>query len=208
MCNKYPYPPMEAGIFYAPTSYLQATSTCNTSLQPLLKTLIQLDRTYHLKLARLSLCQRHRQTINFNYGDYKMKHPKKTILAALLVSTLAFGGLHSAIAKPGAGAKGQGPMHAQLDKATIEARNKFLNDTTELRKQLTVKHVEMRSLMHNDTVDPKATAAVSGELFDIKEQLRKKATESGLTNYAGMGPHGSGMGFGSQMRGGRGFCNR
>lgn len=85
------------------------------------------------------------------------------------------------------------------DPAMQQKHAKFLDETRELRKQLTVKQAGMRALLHAAQPDSAQVARLAGELFDLREQLRAKARESGLP--FGMmggcrGGHGMGMGRG------------
>ena len=118
---------------------------------------------------------------------------KKIVLAAILASSIFTAGL-TAYAGPwgggpnswgGPGSCGQcdgfGPQAGyQMDAKTDESRSAFLNETTELRKSIAVKKAEKRALMLNDNPDPKRVAELTGEIFDLKEQLQSKAGEKGL----------------------------
>lgn len=77
----------------------------------------------------------------------------------------------------------------------IEKHNKFLQETTTLRKQMAVKQAEKRSMMRSSQVDSAKVAQLTGEIFDLREQLRTKAQENGLP----MGMMGGGMGRGKGM---------
>ena len=131
---------------------------------------------------------------------------KKQIAAIALVLTLATVGIASARGGMGGG-MGMGPcqqmsapMNQQLDKATQDKLVAFQRDTQALRKQIVVKHAEMRALMQADTPNPAAVAKVSGELFDLQANMQDKAKAAGVSEFAG--PCGMGMGCG--MMGGRG----
>ena len=129
---------------------------------------------------------------------------KKTTLAVFLVAAMALTAFHTVSAGPyGKGGYGQGyhPCQTQVDAATNEAQDKFYKDTTDLRKQITQKHAEMRALMHNENVDAKAVAALSGDLFDLKEQMKQKADEAGVNGF-GRGHGMMGRGYGMGMKGG------
>ncbi len=109
---------------------------------------------------------------------------KKIILGVVLVGTIALTGLQAA----GANLAGPGPPHSQfynqtcksLNPATIKARNKFLAATTSIRREIAVKRSERQALMASSIPNAKQIGKLSGELFDLREQLRVKARESGL----------------------------
>ncbi len=114
---------------------------------------------------------------------------KKIILGVVLVGSIALTGLQAAGANPaGPGQPGPGPQHGQLynqnckslNRAAIEARNKFLDATTSIRRKMAVKRSERRALMASSIPNAKQVGKLSGELFDLREQLRAKARESGL----------------------------
>ena len=68
-------------------------------------------------------------------------------------------------------------------------REAFMNETVELRKAMTVKKAELRAIMNNDNPDPKRVAELTGEVFDLREQLHNKAQEKGLDKIGfGRGP--------------------
>ncbi len=74
-----------------------------------------------------------------------------------------------------------------------EARDAFLADTVELRRDMAVKRATMRALMQQDNPDTEAIARLAAELFDLREQLRGRAREAGLpprgTMFAARGGH-------------------
>ncbi len=119
---------------------------------------------------------------------------KKLILGVVLFSALSVTGLQNAAAGPcggpnrwtgpqcgecyGTGFQGQ----QQYDKTTIEERDTFLRETAELRKSIAVRKAEKRALMLNDNPDAKRIAQLTGEIFDLHEQLKAKAGEKGLAD--------------------------
>ncbi len=86
-------------------------------------------------------------------------------------------------------------MYQQLDKATQDKLDAFQRDTQALRKQMVMKHAEMRALMQSETPDPAAVSKLSGELFDLQAAMQDKAKAAGVEDYIG-GPCGMGMGMG------------
>ena len=142
---------------------------------------------------------------------------KKTLLAVLVALTVGFAGYQIAGADPGWGGGMGGPGYGNgycqnyyggpgggqgLDKETIAKRNKFFDETTDLRKQLVVKRAELKALMHQDNPDEKKVANLTGEMFDLRNQLRKKAEESGIQGGFGLNYcDGPGMGHRHGRRG-------
>ena len=125
---------------------------------------------------------------------------KKIILAVVLVSAIGAAGLQSASAGPWGGGpnKWGGPScggdcgnygYQQAPQTDDQTRNAFLNETVELRKTLAVKKAEKRALMLNDNPDAKQVAQLTGEIFDLREQLQAKAQEKGIEKPGfGRGP--------------------
>lgn len=132
---------------------------------------------------------------------------KKIVLAAILTSGLALAITQSAIAQPGyKGYHGQQPCQMQMDPVAQKARDKFLNETVETRKQLAEKNAVMQSLMHAGTPDTAKASQIAGELFELRETLRLKAQETGLPlPMLMMGQGGKGVMpcYGQGPRGGR-----
>ena len=133
---------------------------------------------------------------------------KKLLLAALLTTGITMGLAHTGIAanttvtQP-APAPQAGTWNCPWlgnDPAMIEKHNKFLQETTTLRKQMAVKQAEKRSMMRSSQVDSAKVSQLTGEIFDLREQLRAKAQENGLP----MGMMGGGMGRGKGMGAGGG----
>ena len=104
---------------------------------------------------------------------------------------MTLSGIQFATASPGPmQGKGPGPgpdyqkpcymQQQQLDEETIKARDTLLSETVELRKQMAQKRAEKRALMKSDNPDPAKAAALAGEIFDIREQLRTKANAAGV----------------------------
>lgn len=134
-------------------------------------------------------------------------------LGVVLVSAIALAGLQSASAGPwGGGPKWGGPQCGEcdgsgyqrqqlLDEKTTEARNAFLNETVELRKELTVKRAEKRAHMLGDNPDSKRVAELTGQIFDLREKLQSKAQEKGIEKTG----YGRGPGRGCGGPGPRGF---
>ncbi len=121
-------------------------------------------------------------------------------LAAILSGSIIMVGLGTAIAHQNngmhQGSSGTEKAGCVLDEKAIELRNKFHDATTELRKKMFTIQAEMRALMHNTAPDSKEAGKLAGELFDVKEQLGKKAEELGISKNKFKN-----LGFGGGMTG-------
>ncbi|MGV1098773.1 periplasmic heavy metal sensor [Thiovibrio sp. JS02] len=139
---------------------------------------------------------------------------KKTLLTIAAVATIGLAGFQLAEARPWAGGPGYmmgGPgCGQQVDEETAKAREKFFSETTELRKNMFAKRAELDAVLNATNPDEKKAAKLSAELFDLREAMHKKATESGIAGRGmgggyfcngpgggpGAGPGGRGMGYG------------
>lgn len=129
---------------------------------------------------------------------------KKSIMAIALALTIGVIGSGMADARPGMG-PGYGMMGgagtaATADPELLQKRQQFHTETQELRRQMTVKKTELKAALAANNPDEKKAAKLSGELFDLREQLRSKAEAAGITGMGG----GDCDGPGSGMMGGRG----
>lgn len=128
------------------------------------------------------------------------------VLLTVVVMALAFGvaGLQSADARWGEGGYGGGPgdcdgsCYGQENDERSEAWQKFRDDTEDLRGKLFDLRNEYAELMAQENPDKDEANRLWSEKFDLRNQLQKKAAESGF------GPgSGSGRGYGR----GSGGCN-
>lgn len=129
---------------------------------------------------------------------------RKAILGAVLVGALALAGMDSAGARPWGGGPGWSPacdncpaglQTRQADEKTIAARNKFLSETVAVRREMTVKRAEQEALLQSENPDAKRIAQLTGEIFDLREQLLTKAKEYGLDGPGFGGCHCLGAGM-------------
>lgn len=145
----------------------------------------------------------------------KTTNNKKSLLIAALLATgmtMGFGltGISNAAdatpAAPAAQADSWNCPWLSNDPAMQQKHAKFLQDTKELRKQLAVKQTAKRTLMRSAQPDSAQAQQLTGEIFDLREQLRAKAQAEGLPmGMMGRGFHGGpGMGRGD---GNWGPCN-
>jgi zinc resistance-associated protein len=138
---------------------------------------------------------------------------KKTIMAAVLVTGIVAAGAASANwgQRGGWGNNGYancpcgqaGVAVQQVDPAIQEKMDQFFTDTQDLRKQMAVKQAEKAALLRSDNPDPAAVAALTGELFDLRAEMREKAETAGVEQY--FGPRG---GRGMMGAGGNGFYGK
>lgn len=118
-------------------------------------------------------------------------------------------------------AKGQGGGYAcsnydqsgEVDEKIIEARNKFRQENQEIFKQLVTKKAELRAVFSQENPDSDKAAQLSGEVFELRNALHKKADEAGLPKprffKAGCDGTGcQGKGFGGGRKHGRGIGPR
>jgi Spy/CpxP family protein refolding chaperone len=111
----------------------------------------------------------------------------KTIFLAILVVSLV--GATSAFAyrgmggRMGGGARGMGwHMNLTPEQAgqVFDLRQKFMNDTAELRKNLMVKRAELAQLWKAETPDDKAILAKVKELSALRAQMMEKTVAQRL----------------------------
>lgn len=132
---------------------------------------------------------------------------KKTLLAAALIGTIGIAGVQIASAHNDFGGNygGYCGNYSTQDRGFSEqdskAYEKFLDDTGTIRKEIAVKQSELNALYRQDNPDEKKVAALTGELYDLQNQINQKARTAGLSN-PGYGPGmmwGTGSGRGRNM---------
>ena len=144
---------------------------------------------------------------------------KKTLTAAALIAALTFAGIQTVSANNGRynNGSGYGPGYCgnyyndsrgytEEDQAALE---KFRDDTKAIRKDLVVKRSELNALLNKDNPDENKVAKLTGELYDLQDQLDSKAEASGIDDRFAYG-HGPGMmqgydGWGPGMMNGYGM---
>lgn len=122
---------------------------------------------------------------------------KKTLLAVVALVTIGLAGYHLAEAQPQEGSAGMGPgwemmdgakqNHGQMSEETLKARERFFNETSDLRKKMFSKKMELEAVMQGEKPDAEKAAKLAGELFDLRTEMHKKAQEAGLAKV-GFGP--------------------
>jgi zinc resistance-associated protein len=127
---------------------------------------------------------------------------KKTVTAAALIATMAFAGIQAASAHGGRyfNNNSYGPGYcgnyyndsrgfSQGNQAALE---KFRQETTDIRRKIVVKRSELDALMNRDNPDETKVAELSGQLYDLKADLERKAEAAGIDNRFAY-EHGPGM---------------
>jgi zinc resistance-associated protein len=144
------------------------------------------------------------------------------LLAAMVLGlfflTPAFAGRGGWGPGAAAGGYGYGPgycdgpyFRGDLDDQAEQARQKFLEQSKELRQQLYDKKTTYYDLMDQEKPDKEAAAKLWGEIFDLQSQLQKMAAEAGFRpgrwrndGYGDDGYNGPCGGYGPRGRGGYG----
>lgn len=139
---------------------------------------------------------------------------KKGMIILVAALTIGLFGYQFADARPwGGGMMGGGcwdcdywtcAQGSQPDEKTIQAREKFFAGTMELRKKLAVKEAEVTAMMNRENPDAQKVGQLTGEIFDLRMELRQKAMDSGLKP----GSCGCGMGMGMGPHGRRGMMGK
>lgn len=112
-----------------------------------------------------------------------------------------------------AGGQNRGDNLTQEQKDAFSAlRQKFIDDTYELRAAKFQKHAEMKLLLETSAPDKDKLSALSQEILDIQKQLRDKRIDfvldaKKISPELGMGM-GSCGGMGSCMGAGKGYHGR
>jgi zinc resistance-associated protein len=135
----------------------------------------------------------------------------KMSLVVLLALALTVGLAASSWARPWGGGMGgmgcgmMGGMNLTPDQAgkLFDLRQKFMNDTAEVRKQMVVKHAELAALWKAEKPDEKAIVAKQKELTTLKGQMQEKSVAFRLAarQIAPNLGQGFGHGMGCGMRG-------
>ena len=138
---------------------------------------------------------------------------KKQVITAIVVAGIGMTGLtqaYGAWGKRGGWqecACQQTPQQIeQLDPATQEKLDAFMEQTQDLRKELVMKRAEKRALMRSENPDPAAASALAGELYDLHQTLQAQAEAAGIDEYFQQrrGPGAGGYGMKNMRGGGRG----
>jgi Spy/CpxP family protein refolding chaperone len=104
---------------------------------------------------------------------------------------------------PGAGANLTPEQAAQV----FDVRQKFANDTTDLRRQMTTKRAELAALWNTQNPDQSQISAKQKELWALRDQMQaKSATYRSEAEKIAPGSYGFGQGRGFARGQGRGRC--
>jgi zinc resistance-associated protein len=128
----------------------------------------------------------------------------KLSLVVVLALALSLGLAASSWARPwGHGGWGGGPgfMNLSPEQAgkLFDLKQKFMDDTANLRKQMVVKHAELAALWKAENPDEKAIVAKQKELNTLRGQMVEKSVAFRLAARK-IAPQ-LGQGFGPGMRG-------
>jgi len=120
--------------------------------------------------------------------------------ATLLVVALAL----PAAAQPGRGRMMMAPLTPEQASQVFDLRQKFMNETAGLRKEMFVKRAELMALWQAETPDEKAILAKIREVNALRSQLMEKAVAHRLAlkkiaPQAGLWGPGGGWGCGMGM---------
>ncbi|MEJ5329073.1 MAG: periplasmic heavy metal sensor [Desulfobaccales bacterium] len=134
------------------------------------------------------------------------QHGSLVALAALLVVALAW----PAAAQPGRGRGMMAQLTPEQAAQVFDLRQKFMNDTAALRKEMFVKRAELMALWQAENPDEKAITAKLKELNALKGQLIEKGVAHRLAlkkiaPQAAMWGMGGGWGCGMGMGMGKGW---
>jgi Spy/CpxP family protein refolding chaperone len=153
----------------------------------------------------------------------KMKKMKKTVVVLGLVAVMVLGVAYAFAQGPGAGpGPGRGPGWGQEKWSSLtpeqqtklkELRQKFNDETAQLRGTMLTKRLELQSLWRNPKADSKAILEKEKEFRSLQNQMKDKAVQLKLEARTILTPEqlsqfgpglGMGRGFGGgHMMGGR-----
>jgi len=109
------------------------------------------------------------------------------LVAVLVTGAMAFG--------PGYG-MGRGMMGANLTPEQAQKFAQFQKDILPLRQKMLQLKTELMALRTQTTPDWNAIAAKQKEMVDVRTEIQKKATETGITGFGpGLCKGGKGMGM-------------
>jgi Spy/CpxP family protein refolding chaperone len=137
---------------------------------------------------------------------------RKTIIALGLAALMVLGVAYAFAQGPGFG-PGHRPGWGQEKWSSLtpeqqtklqELRQKFNDETTQLRGAILTKRLELRSLWSNPKADPKAILSKENELTALQDQLRDKAIHFKVEARAILTPEQIAQ-FGSEWGRGSGF---
>lgn len=125
---------------------------------------------------------------------------KKIVMAMVLMLGVGIIGSQFSEADPRGGGGGcNGPCGGPYgeyaggpggSEENVKAREKFLTETQDLRREIAVKQAEFSALMQQTNPDETKAGKLRGEIFDIQTKLQQKAKEAGLpaTGFGCNGP--------------------
>ncbi len=132
----------------------------------------------------------------------------KLSLVLLLVLSLSLSMAASSWARPWGCGPGAMNLNAEQAGQLFDLKQKFMNDTAGLRKEMMVKRTELAALWRADNPDEKQILAKQKELNALREQMQQKAVgfKMQARKICPQGPMGKGQGAGMGMGGGMGMA--
>ena len=129
---------------------------------------------------------------------------KKAILTIALVMAVGLVSFNAAEARWGGGwmmaGSGYGAGNCngpggwnQEKKLTYEEMERFHDETTDLRKQLFEKRTEYYNVMNQENPDKELAKTLWGEMYDLQNDMHKKALAEGMMGGDGRGGYGAYM---------------
>ncbi len=134
---------------------------------------------------------------------------KKYLAAAALIGAIGFTGISMANSPDNYGSgygNCGGPRYCDnwsSSEKDNEKASAFFDETKELRREIVVKRSELDAMMRQDNPDEKKVAKLTGDLFDLQNNMSEKADKA-FEGRAGNG-YGPGPGYGNCGRGRRGW---
>ena len=127
---------------------------------------------------------------------------KRTIITLTLVVALGIFGAQAFAYGPGSGAGCWGGNAANVENP--EQYQQFLDQTTDLRRELALDHAELATIMHADNPDAARVRALTERVLDTQEAINEQAETLGIADgwtcpYGGYGNMGGYGGRGSMM---------
>jgi zinc resistance-associated protein len=136
------------------------------------------------------------------------------LTVGLAASSWARGGMGGGMGGMGCGMMGAMNLSPEQAGKLFDLKQKFMNDTADVRKQMMVKHAELAALWKAEKPDEKAIVAKQKELNAVKGQMQEKSVAfrlearkiapqlaqgfgHGMGMGRGMGGQGMGMGSGA-----------
>jgi len=110
---------------------------------------------------------------------------KKIITILAIVVTVGFIGTHAVNAhwyqSNYGGMHHWGPYNTNYEENNVD-RTKFYTETVDLRKAIATKQIELNTLLYDKNSNKETIKSLESEIFDLNEELNKKAVNAGIGN--------------------------